>query len=113
MRKVRYEVGRRAELTPDVGRVAAIGDDGGQCILALHGGRCHAVGSLCPHQNATLDGAAIENGQIICKRHGYRFDLKTGDCRTVGGYGLPTFPVTEEDGKIFVDVWEYEDQTGS
>ena len=107
MRKARYEVGRRSELTPGVGRTVKLG--AGDCTLFLHNGKCHAVGNLCPHQNAPLDNAPVEDGKVVCKRHGYRFDLKTGDCATVGGYGISVFTVIENGDIIFVEVWEYDD----
>ena len=106
MRKVRYEAARRSKLAPDVGITVKLGK--GECTLFLHGGKCHATGSLCPHQNAPLAKAPVENGAVICRQHGYRFDLKTGDCLTIGGYGIPVFTVIEEDDLIFVEVWEYE-----
>ena len=106
MRKARYEAARRSELAPDVGVTVKLGE--GECTLFLHGGKCYAVGSLCPHQNAPLNNAPAENGAVICKRHGYRFDLKTGDCLTLGGYGIPVFTVIEENDIILVEVWEYE-----
>lgn len=106
MRKVRQAVANVSELTPDIGKVVAIGD--GHCTVFLHQGGCYAVGSLCPHQNATLDGAVIQNNQVICRRHGYRFDAKSGDCLTIGGYGLPTFDTDIEGDTLFVSYWEYE-----
>ncbi len=108
MRKVRCPVARVSDLTPDVARVVAL-SDGGECALVWHEGRPYAVGSLCPHQNARFDNAPCERGEIICKRHGYRFDLRTGDCRTIGGYGLPVFETSVEDGVVFVTYWDYEE----
>lgn len=107
MRKARYEVGKRSELAPDIGQTVKLGE--GECTLFLHEGKCHATGSVCPHQNAPLNNAPVEKGKVICRRHCYRFDLKTGDCATIGGYGIPIFTVIEEGDTIFVEVWEYED----
>jgi 3-phenylpropionate/trans-cinnamate dioxygenase ferredoxin subunit len=108
MRKARYAVAKTTEVEPDVGRVVKLGGDGGECTLFTHAGRWYALGSLCPHQNASLDGAEVQSGQVICRRHGYRFDLKTGDCVTLGGYGLPVYTVEIEGDTIFVSVWEYD-----
>ncbi len=99
-------------MTPDVGKTVRLieeiqhsgtvetgnkgNEDGGECTLVLHGGKVFAVGSLCPHQNAPLDGANVESGRLVCRRHGYCFDLKTGDCTTIGGYGIPVY-ATEVD----------------
>ena len=107
MRKVRYAVAQVADITPDVGKVVPLGQDG-SCTLFHHAGRWSAVGSLCPHQNAPLDGASAEGGYATCRRHGYRFDLRSGDCATVGGYGIPVFDVTVDAGIVYVSVWEFD-----
>ena len=106
MRRARYAVAKTCDVAPDKGTIVKLG--GGECALFRHNGRWHATGSLCPHQNALLEGAPVENGAIVCTRHGYRFDLKTGDCLTVGGYGVPVFPVEIEGDTVFVSVWEYD-----
>ena len=71
-------------------------------LLFLHQGRYYAVGSICPHQNAPLAGAPAERGRVICRRHGYAFDLQSGDCVTVGGYGIPVYEVQVKDETIYV-----------
>jgi 3-phenylpropionate/trans-cinnamate dioxygenase ferredoxin subunit len=102
-------VAKLSELTEDLGRTVKLGDTGRECTLFLHVGRCYAVGSLCPHQNEPLDGARAEKGQIVCRRHRYRFDLKTGNCLTIGGYGLPTYPVDLCDDDVIVSTWNFEE----
>jgi 3-phenylpropionate/trans-cinnamate dioxygenase ferredoxin component len=108
LRRTRVAVCRTDEITPDTGKVCALGADGGECLLVFHQGRYHAVGSLCPHQNSPLNGAAATANEVICRRHGYRFDLKTGECRTVSGYGLPVYQVDVTDDIIYVSYWEFE-----
>lgn len=107
MQKVRCAVAKLSELTPDIGKVVSLGIEG-ECALFLHEGTVSAVGSLCPHQNASLDGATIREGQIVCRRHGFCFELKHGDCTTLGGYGLPVYEVHVEAGVVFVSYWEYD-----
>ena len=107
MQKTRYAVAQVDEVLPDTGKTVRLGPDG-ECTLFHHAGRWYAVGSLCPHQNAPLDGAIAQNGCVTCRRHGYRFDLKTGDCVTLGGYGIPVFEVTIEATTIYVSVWEFD-----
>ena len=108
MRKVRYAVARTADIVPDVGYLAHLGDDGGECIVFLHQGMYYAVGSLCPHQNAPLEGAHAEKGRVICRRHGYAFDLKSGDCATVGGYGIPVYEVDLQEDIVYVSAWNFD-----
>ncbi len=109
MRKARYSAAKIGDILEDCGKVLPLGDDGGSCAVFFHDGKYYALGSLCPHQNASLQDAPVDDqGQVVCLRHGYRFDLKSGDCTTVGGYGLPTFETTIENGEIIVSVWEYD-----
>ena len=107
MRRARYAVAKTGDIAPDLGQVVKLGQTG-ECALFYHDGKWYATGSVCPHQNALLEGAPIEDGAIVCLRHGYRFDLTTGDCLTIGGYGLPVFPVDVEGDTVFVSVWEYD-----
>ena len=107
MRRARYAVAKTGDIAPDSGLIVRLGASG-ECALFCHGGRWHATGSLCPHQNAPLEGAPVVNGEIVCMRHGYRFDLITGDCLTLGGYGLPVYPVDLEGDTVYVSVWEYD-----
>src|SRR5579863_3864021 len=107
MRKARYAVATFAQIEADTGLVVRVGD-GGECALFLHEGRCYAVGSLSPHKNASLAGAPVVDGHVVCRRHGYRFDLGTGDCITLAGYGLPTFQTEIVDDTVFVTCWEFD-----
>ncbi len=107
MRKVRYAVAQVGDVFPDTGKVVPLGPEGA-CTLFHHAGKWSAVGSLCPHQNASLDGAPAEGGSVTCRRHGYRFDLKSGDCLTVGGYGIPVFDVSIDADTVYVSVREFE-----
>ena len=108
MKKVRVAIGSEPEFIKSAGQIVTLGV-GGECALFYNAGKWFAVGSLCPHQNASLEGAEVEAGAAVCKRHGYRFDLKSGDCMTVGGYGLPVLPVELSDGILYVSYWDYED----
>jgi nitrite reductase/ring-hydroxylating ferredoxin subunit len=107
MRKIRCPVARHGDILPDTGKVVSLGEQG-ECALFYHAGCYYAVGSLCPHQNAPLENAPVRDGAVICRRHGYRFELQTGDCLTLGGYGLPVYEVHVEDDTVFVSVWEYD-----
>lgn len=37
---------------------------------------------VCPHQLGPLAGASISDGTVTCPWHGYRFDVRSGDCLT-------------------------------
>jgi nitrite reductase/ring-hydroxylating ferredoxin subunit len=109
MRKAREPVCKLSDLAENLGKVVPLGNDGGECAIFKINGSVFATGSLCPHQNSSLDNAPVECGSIVCQRHGFRFDPKTGDCLTIGGYGLPVYEVDVEDETVFVSFWIFED----
>ena len=39
-----------------------------------------AVKNICPHEGNPLHHAPAENGAAVCRAHGWRFDLKSGQC---------------------------------
>src|SRR5580700_7336232 len=109
MRKARQAVCNTNELVEGVGKVLPLGGDCGECAVFIVNGAVFATGSLCPHQNTSLDQSSVESGEIVCRRHGFRFDPKSGDCLTIGGYGLPVYEVEVEESTIYVSYWEYDD----
>lgn len=43
-------------------------------------GECYAIAAVCPHLGGPLDAAQVADGCIVCPWHGYRFDVRTGEC---------------------------------
>ena len=39
--------------------------------------------SVCPHMGGPLEQGRIQNGEVTCPWHRYRFDLSTGEGRGV------------------------------
>ena len=83
-------------------------------------GEYHAVPNFCPHQAGPLCQGPVtgrmavgddgwewtyeQEGEIVtCPWHGWKFDLTTGVNIKDDGYAVPTYPVTVEDGVIYVD----------
>lgn len=77
--------------------------DGYYIVVVRCGDRLFAVEDRCSHDGESLAGAEIENCEIICPRHGARFDLRTGDALTPPAYEpIRTFNVREQDGRILL-----------
>lgn len=92
----------RQRLLPD--RAVAVVVDGHPVVLFEHDGKVHALGGICPHDQAGLDGAVIREGQLVCPRHGACFELATGAC---AGFDLPPlarYPARLRDGWTEVDA---------
>jgi 3-phenylpropionate/trans-cinnamate dioxygenase ferredoxin subunit len=78
--------------------------DGYPIVVARCAKGLFAVEDRCTHDGESLSGAEIENCEIICPRHGARFDLRTGDALTPPAYEpIRTFNVRLENGRILVE----------
>lgn len=72
-------------------------------------GEYYAIEDVCTHDGGQLTGGGREGCQLICPRHGARFDIKTGAALTPPAYeGTATFPVKVEQGVIYTrdDRWD-------
>jgi nitrite reductase/ring-hydroxylating ferredoxin subunit len=91
------------------------GDEEREAILVRLDGEVAGWLNYCQHMTRIkLDkgsGAAIRDGEIICRNHGAMFETDTGEC-TFGpceGAFLDDVEVTVEDGTVVLvdDVYEY------
>ena len=63
----------------------------------------YAVEDVCTHDGGELAGGDVDGCQVICPRHGARFDLKTGAALTPPAYeAIRTFKVRVEGGTVQV-----------
>ncbi len=82
---------------------------GGQPIVLWRSAEgLRAFRDRCPHRNYPLSSGKVDNGQLVCPYHGWRFD-GAGDCVEVpgcagklAGLKAETLAVAELDGAIFV-----------
>jgi len=77
----------------------------GRCAIAVarSGADYFAVADLCTHDGAELAGGAVENGEIVCPRHGARFCLRTGAALTPPAYeAIPVYETKIVDGRLWV-----------
>lgn len=72
------------------------------CVLRKDG-RALAVTDECPHQGSSMRGATLEDGLLVCPRHGWAFDPVTGN-HTGFGPGLEPLQVEERDDGLYVAV---------
>jgi cytochrome P450/nitrite reductase/ring-hydroxylating ferredoxin subunit len=57
----------------------------------------------CPHRGALLGEGEIEEGHLVCRNHGWRFGIDSGQ-RTGGPECLASCPIVERNGAIFANV---------
>ncbi|KAF0107015.1 MAG: dioxygenase ferredoxin subunit [Anaerolineaceae bacterium] len=79
--------------------------DGKPIVLFNIAGQLFAIGDVCTHDNGPLGDGEVEGDEIVCPRHGARFEVRTG--RTLGlpaVVDIPAYPVRVREGKIEVGV---------
>ncbi len=73
-------------------------------IYSLNG-EYYATGDVCTHDNGSLGEGRIEGYEVICPRHGARFDIRTGKVtRLPAARDIPSYPVRVTDGYLSVGI---------
>ncbi len=101
------DVANADELLPGAYKVVDVDD----VLIAVFNinGEYFAIEDNCTHDGECLTGGDIEGEEIICPRHGARFNIKTGEALTAPAYEpAATFPVRIENNVIQVrdDRWD-------
>jgi 3-phenylpropionate/trans-cinnamate dioxygenase ferredoxin component len=89
----------------DIGEGQSVCVAAGALILAVvrSEGRLYAIEDVCTHDGEALTGGPIEDGEIICPRHGARFCLRTGEALCPPAYEpVRTFETKIESGRVWV-----------
>ncbi len=78
--------------------------DGQPIVIFRHQSKLFAMRNRCPHQGAPLSDGVLMQGHIVCIYHGWRFRLQDGAFSGNPHLKIPTYPVKEKDGSVFLTV---------
>ena len=68
-------------------------------------GQFFAIGDVCSHDSGPVGHGELEGNEIICPRHGARFDVRNGKVTALPAViDIPAYPVRVVDGQIEVGV---------
>jgi nitrite reductase/ring-hydroxylating ferredoxin subunit len=88
-----------------VGRGATIQlKNGAELALFNVSGKLYAIENFCPHRGYPLADSRLYGEMVECDVHGYRFDVRTGECLTKSDCGIESYEVSIEDGMIKILV---------
>lgn len=73
-------------------------------IIRNSDGTFFATEISCKHQNADLSTGLIKGDFLTCPRHGWRYNLETGECVNHDSTPLRRYALKVEDGDIFVSL---------
>jgi 3-phenylpropionate/trans-cinnamate dioxygenase ferredoxin subunit len=79
--------------------------DEAQIIVFNLAGMLYAIGDLCSHDGNLLDDAPVEGQDVVCPRHGARFDVRNGKAVSLPAVvDIPAYPVRVREKQIEVGV---------
>ena len=90
-------------IPPGTGRAFTVGERTIAIFRTLEG-TLYAAQNACPHAGSALAGGRLGTTNVICPRHGWKFNLNTGICTHDPGYRIRVYQVREGDGAIYVTV---------
>ncbi|MCX7707472.1 MAG: non-heme iron oxygenase ferredoxin subunit [Anaerolineae bacterium] len=98
------KVARVEEIAP--GEKKTVEVDGVEVVIANVDGEFYAVEDVCTHDGGPLGDGELEGCQLICPRHGARFDVRTGKALTLPAFEpVATYTVKVQDGDILVEAF--------
>jgi 3-phenylpropionate/trans-cinnamate dioxygenase ferredoxin subunit len=68
--------------------------DGKPIVILYVSGVYYAIGDVCSHDDGPVGEGIIEGFEIICPRHGARFDIRTGKALALPAFvNIPVYPI--------------------
>ncbi|GAP11163.1 ferredoxin subunits of nitrite reductase and ring-hydroxylating dioxygenases [Bellilinea caldifistulae] len=98
-----YTVAKVEDLPPGERLFVEIGDV--SIVVFNIAGKYFAIGDVCTHDDGPLGDGELDGHQIICPRHGARFDVRNGKVLSLPAVvDIPTYPVRVTENDIEVGV---------
>lgn len=96
-------VGHAESVPPGRGATVKL-KDGSEVALFNINGTFHAVENFCPHKAYPLADSRIYGNIVECDLHGWRFDVRNGECFTKKACSIESYEVEIIDGWIKLTV---------
>jgi nitrite reductase/ring-hydroxylating ferredoxin subunit/alkylhydroperoxidase/carboxymuconolactone decarboxylase family protein YurZ len=94
----------------ELGRLDAFGGpltrlerDGRTLLVYRANGALTVYDNHCPHQRTPIPLEALEGGALRCPKHGWTFDIATGECTAKGDRPLRRYPSKIEGERLYAE----------
>jgi len=79
--------------------------DGKPIVVFNLAGGFFAIADVCSHDDGPVGDGVLEGDEVICPRHGARFDIRTGKALALPAVvDIPAYPVRVKDGQIELGI---------
>ncbi|MBK5106755.1 MAG: non-heme iron oxygenase ferredoxin subunit [Anaerolineales bacterium] len=100
-----YQIADLSELENGEKLYVEIGDL--ELVVFNIAGEIFAIGDVCSHDGAPLGEGEIEEFEVVCPRHGARFNIRSGKATELPAVeDIPAYPVRMINNQIEVGVPE-------
>jgi 3-phenylpropionate/trans-cinnamate dioxygenase ferredoxin subunit len=67
-------------------------------------GTVYAIDDSCAHAGSSLSAGELKGKMLRCRGHGMIYDVTNGFVNGVPGFGVSSYPVKIEGGKVFIGI---------
>lgn len=79
--------------------------DGKPIVILNINGQFYAIADVCSHDDGPVGEGEIEGYDIICPRHGARFDVRTGKVLALPAFvDIPAYPIRLVNNQIEIGI---------
>ncbi len=79
--------------------------DGQPIVILRIADQYYAIADVCSHDDGPVGEGSLEGFEIICPRHGARFDIRTGKVLALPAFvDIPAYPVRVVDDQIEIGL---------
>ena len=87
------------------GRLVVVDVQGTRVVVIRVGDNVHACADVCSHRGGRLSEGRLMGARLVCPLHGWRFDVRTGQCVLPShGNSVPVYPVRVDGDDVFVEL---------
>jgi 3-phenylpropionate/trans-cinnamate dioxygenase ferredoxin subunit len=79
--------------------------EGKPIVIFNLAGKLFAIGDVCTHDNGPVGDGEVDENEVICPRHGGRFDIRTGKATSLPAVvDIPAYPARVVEGMIEIGI---------
>jgi nitrite reductase/ring-hydroxylating ferredoxin subunit/alkylhydroperoxidase/carboxymuconolactone decarboxylase family protein YurZ len=83
-----------------IGQARRVECDGRAVFVYRERAEWRVYDSRCPHQSSDMPASALDGHRLVCPKHDWQFDLRSGACTAHGTEPLRQWPCRVEAGRV-------------